>query len=166
MLYYYDKPNQSNHCFTARSSCWRLLAHVRHLPPFNSPLKRSATLLDLSFSRSTESYMVEKECNLGKTSKRTCPLQKNGHLLCTSDIWLGFQPPHHTPPPPSLRGFLEDTVEWIICHELILLIHIFVWHVASAVESSLTEQKKLPHKWSVAKFTNNRSKNVFFETWN
>lgn len=108
MLYYYDKPNQSNHYCTVRSSCWSLLAHVRHLPPFNSPLKRSATLLDLSFSRSTESYMVEKECNLGKNFE--------AHMS-TPQEWASFvhlwyltrlsAPPPHLPtsvPQGFLRG--------------------------------------------------------------
>lgn len=48
----------------------------------------------------------------------------------------------------SLQGFWEDT-EWIIWHELILLIHIFVWQVTSVADLGTeqwlaTQNKKHP----------------------
>lgn len=47
---------------------------------------------------------------------------ERGDLLRISDIWLLV-------PLSSLWGVLEDTEEWIISHEVILLIHIFVWQM-------------------------------------
>lgn len=57
-------------------------------------------------------------------------------------------------PPHCLGGFLEDTVEErIICHQLILMIHIFVWHLASASpQCGLTTREKVSQKFIILHF--------------
>lgn len=113
------------------SLCWCLVAHVHHLPPFNSPPKRSAKLLDLSFSRSTWEKLRSAHVRSTRAGIFCAPLISDS----------AFTP--STIPQGLLRGHSGvDYLPWTDTADSHCCLTRCLYR--SSPESSLTEQKKPP----------------------